>query len=88
MRHTFEVDCTVEVEHSDDRVEAHVTLPDHFITRPGDRVTLLGPPLAVEFGQRQVVRRRARIVRAGPLRRLWTRLTGRLELSELVEVSF
>lgn len=88
MARTLEMRCTVEVEHSEERIEAHIHWPETFITAPGDRVTLLGPPLQLVYGQRLLEERIARIERAGWLRRSWVRLTGRMEISELMEVSF
>lgn len=87
-RSRFEAPCRVEIEHSEERLCAHVELEGGIEVRPGDRVLVHGAPIAVEYGQRRVVERMATIVRAGPLARLWTRIAGHLELSELYEVSF
>ena len=88
MAKTLELRCTVEIEHSDERIEAHIHWPSTFISAPGDKVTLLGPPLHIVYGQRQLLQRTARVERAGLLQRFWVRLTGRLEIPELMEVGF
>jgi hypothetical protein len=46
------------------------------------------PPTAAQFGERIFVRRKATITRAGLPERLWTRLAGNFELTELYDVSF
>lgn len=84
---TFEVPCTVDVEHSFDSLHAYVEL-EGIEVGPGDEVLVHDAPTEVPFGERIVVQRRATVVRAGWLKRLWTRLTARLELTELYEVGF
>lgn len=81
------VPCTVEVEHTAEFLHAHVDLLDVDI-RPGDSVIVADPPTQVEFGERVVCQRRATVMRAGVIQRLWTRFAGHLELTELYEVSF
>lgn len=84
---SVEVPCTVEIEHSFDSLHAYVEL--HGIeVEPGDEVTVHDPPTEVPFGEKLVVERTATVVRAGWLERQWTRLAGRLELTELYEVGF
>lgn len=84
---TFEVPCTVDVEHSFDSLHAYVEL-EGIEVGPGDEVLVHDAPTKVPFGERIVVQRRATVVRAGWPKRLWTRLTARLELTELYEVGF
>jgi hypothetical protein len=84
---TVEVPCTVDVEHSFDSLHAYVEL-EGIEVGPGDEVLVHDAPTEVPFGERIVVQRRATVVRAGWLKRLWTRLTARLELTELYEVGF
>lgn len=88
MSRTHQTPCTVEVEHSDENLYAHVALDGDPVINPGDRVRVHGDPIHVAFGQRRTFRRFATIERAGLLERVWTRLTARFELSELYEVSF
>jgi hypothetical protein len=86
-RSTVEVRCTVDIEHSFDSLHAYVEL--HGIeVGPGDEVLVHDAPTEVAFGDRLVCERRATVTRAGWLDRLWTRLTARLELTELYEVGF
>lgn len=87
-RESVEVPCTVEVSHTFDSLHAHVTLGDGVLIEPGDEVRVHGDPVDVAFGECATVERRATVVRASQLERLWTRLVGRLELMELAEFSF
>ena len=80
--------CTIEIEHSECSLHAHVELDDEIALRPGDRVRVHGDPVRVAFGQRLVLRREATVERAGWLERQWTRLAARFELAELYDVSF
>lgn len=88
MSSRFDTPCRVEIEHSDDRLCAHVELAGGIAVEPGDQVIVHGAPIAVEYGERRVVERTATVIRAGLFSRIWTRLAGHLELSELYEVSF
>jgi len=45
-------------------------------------------PKETPFGYRITLARRATIIRAGLIGRLWTRLCGNFELTELYDVSF
>ena len=87
-RQTFQVPCTVEIEHSADSLHAHVELDGNFDIRPGDEVLVHNAPSDIPFGERILVHRIATIVRAGVVERAWTRLAGNFELTELYEVSF
>lgn len=86
-RRTLAVPCTVEVEHTSEFLHAHVVL-EGVNVGPGDEVRVINAPTEVAFGERVVCQRRAMVTRAGWLTRLWTRLAGHLELTELYEVSF
>lgn len=87
-RTRFDTPCRVEVEHSDEFLCAHVELADGIAIRPGDTVRVHGDPIHVDFGSARVFDRIATVERAGPIERLWTRLRGHFEMSELYEVSF
>ena len=80
--------CTIEIEHTERSLHAHVALDGEPELRPGDRVRVHGEPIKVRFGDKLTLRREATVERAGPLERWWTKLTARFELSELYEVSF
>lgn len=84
---TVEVLCIVDLEHSNDSFHAYVDL-EGIEVGPGDEVIVHDAPTEIGFGERVVVQRRATVRRAGLLERLWTRLTARLELTELYEVGF
>ena len=85
---TVTVPCTVELENTPESLHAHVTLDAGFDIEPGDEVQVHDAPTSVPYGERLVVRRTATVIRAGRLERLWTKLAGHLELTELYEVSF
>ena len=86
-RRSFQVPCTVEIEHTADSLHAYVDL-DGIDIEPGDEVIVHSAPVDVPFGERIVVRRTATVVRATALERAWTKLLGYLELTELYEVGF
>ena len=86
--HAFDAPCRIEVEMSDERMCAHVELADGVRVGAGDRVRVHGDPIVVGFGERACFTRTATIERASATRRLWTRLAGHFELTELYEVSF
>ncbi|GJD99128.1 hypothetical protein [Methylobacterium isbiliense] len=87
-RRRIEVPCTVEIEQTAESLHAHVTLDGGLAIEPGDEVTVHDAPTEVPYGERIVVRRTATVVRAGAVERLWTRIAGHFELTELYEVSF
>ena len=87
MSRSIEVPCSVDIEHTPDSLHAYVDL-EGIEVGPGDKVTVHGAPTDVGFGEKVVCQRTATVVRAGPLRRAWTRLTAFFELTELYEVSF
>jgi hypothetical protein len=87
-RRSVEVPCTVEIEQTAESLHAHVVLDAAFEIEPGDAVQVHDAPTSVPYGERLVVQRTATVTRAGPLERLWTKLAGHLELTELYEVSF
>jgi hypothetical protein len=88
MSRTLRTPCTIEVEHSDESLHAHVALEGDPVIHPGDRVLVHGDPIHVVFGQRRTFHRFATVERASMIERIWTRLTGRLEMHELYDVSF
>jgi hypothetical protein len=85
---TFDVPCTIDNENTLDSFHAYVELDGDIEIRPGDEVTVHGAPTSVPFGERLVVRRHATVVRAGTFERLWTRIAGNFEITELYEVGF
>ena len=84
----FDVGCTIEVSHTFESLHAHVELDGNIEIFPGDEVVVHGAPVKVPYGETARIRRTATVVRAGMLERAWTRLTGRLEMMELLEFSF
>lgn len=84
----FDVGCTIRVSHTFESLHAHVELDDNIPIFPGDEVIVHGSPVKVPYGETAEIRRTATVVRAGPIERLWTKATGRLEMMELLEFSF
>ncbi|CAM3036568.1 PilZ domain-containing protein [Sphingomonas antarctica] len=87
-RTSFDTPCRVEIECSDENLCAHVELANGVVVGPGDRVRVHGAPIRVGFGESRVIDRIATVERAGALERLWTKLAGHFEMTELYEVSF
>ena len=84
---TFEVPCTIEVEHTADSLHAYVELEGEVDIGPGDQVIVQGAPIKPAFGEKIVERRQATVKRANWFDRMAARVAG-LELTELYEVSF
>jgi hypothetical protein len=87
-RQRFEFPCTVEVEHTQESLHAHLTIDADFEIEPGDEVRVNNAPTLVPFGERVVAQTTAVIVRASAIERAWTRWIGNFELTELYDVSF
>ena len=80
--------CTVEISHCFESLHAHVRFNDGSVVHPGDTVEVEGPEIMAPFGEIVREDRIATITRASALERLWTRLTGDIEVMELCEFSF
>lgn len=87
-RTRFDTPCRIELEHSDVNLCAHVELDQGVTVGPGDKVHIHGAPISIHFGERRVIVRMATVERASAVGRLWTRIAGHLEMSELYDVSF
>ena len=86
-RETFDVPCTIEIEHTWESLHAHVELEDVEVG-PGDEVHVQGGEIVVPFGERRVLNRMATVTKASAPERLWVRMTGDFEFMELLEFSF
>jgi hypothetical protein len=86
-RETFDVPCTIEIEHTWESLHAHVEL-EGVEVGPGDEVHVQGGEIVVPFGERRVLNRMATVTRASAPERLWVRMTGDFEFMELLEFSF
>jgi len=84
----FDVACTIEVEHTNEHLHAHVSLDGDVPIYPGDKVRVHGEAIRVEFGEAASYSRIATVMRAGWLARRWTKFLASLEITELYEVSF
>lgn len=80
--------CTVEVSHKFESLHAHVRFNNGAVVHPGDEVLVHGPEIMAPYGEVVIEDRIATITRASFIERLWTRLTGDLEVMELCEFSF
>ena len=80
--------CTVEISHKFESLHAHVRFDNGAVVYPGDEVQVTGPEIMAPFGEIVIEKREATIIRASLLERLWTRMTGDLEVMELCEFSF
>ena len=86
-RDTMSVVCDIDIEQSRESFHAHA-VPDGVAIRPGDIVVVHGVPTDIGFGDRLIRQCPATVTRAGPLTRLWTKVTAMTELTELYEVGF
>jgi len=83
----IEVPCFVDIAQTPESLHAHA-IPEGIDLRPGDRVLVHGAPSSIGYGEHLRVVRVATVIRAGALRRAWTRLTAVLQLLELFETGF
>lgn len=88
LRSKEQAPCTVEISHKFESLHAHLRLDNGAVIHPGDEVLVHGGEIMAPFGEVVVESRIATITRASALGRLWTRLTGDLEVMELCEFSF
>ncbi len=87
-RTRFDTPCTIEIEHTDAHLHAHVELDGDIAIAPGDSVRVHGAPVRVRFGERMTERRTATVTRANVFERAWMRLKGDLDLTEMYEITF
>ena len=80
--------CEVEVSHRFESLHAHVKFLNGAVVNPGDEVLVHGSPVMAPYGEVVIEERTATITRASGVERLWTKLTGELEVMELCEFSF
>lgn len=84
----LDVPCTVFVSHTFESLHTAVEFDHDIKIHPGDKVIVHGAPIRVPYGEIASISRQATIIRAGWLKRWWTRMTGDLEFMELCEFSF
>ena len=88
LRSKEQAPCTVEISHKFESLHAHLRLDNGAVIYPGDEVEVHGGEIMAPFGEIVIESRTATITRASAVERLWTRLTGDLEVMELCEFSF
>lgn len=77
----------VDIEQTADSLHAYA-IPEGIDIRPGDTVLVHGAPTEIRFGEHVTLQCRATVIRAGWLKRQWTKKTGLFALAELYEVGF
>lgn len=87
-RRSIPTTCTVTVRHTDETLEAHVELDDGLLPSVGDKITVFGSPVHVEYGSTIEIKRDARLVRGSALDKFWLKLRSLFDVTELYEVSF
>jgi hypothetical protein len=83
----IDVPCIVDIEQTPENLYAHA-IPEGIDLRPGDRVLVHGAPSSIGYGEHVRIDLVATVIRAGAVRRVWTRLTAVLALLELFEAGF
>lgn len=83
-----EMAAAVVVARTNEHFFAHTVYSDPKGFEPGDCVRVMGPEIQADHGDEFIVRRRATVKRAGPIRRFWVKLIAVLEITGLYEVSF
>jgi len=87
MSRTVELTCAIDIEQTQESFHAHA-IPQDVEINPGDMILVHGAPTAIGFGETFTGECRATLLRANPLRRLWTEITSIFEITELYEVGF
>lgn len=83
-----EVAARIAVERTNEHFCAHTLYSEAIDFQPGDRVHVVGPSIVADTGDRFIAKRRAKIKRAGAIKRAWVRFISILEITGLYEVSF
>ncbi len=86
-RRVLEVGCSLDLEATHDHFHAHVEL-ENVDPEPGDAVLGHDAPSRIPLGEVRTYRSRATVAQASWLKREWTKLRSRLDISELYEVGF
>ncbi|MEM6537193.1 MAG: hypothetical protein AAF668_05620 [Pseudomonadota bacterium] len=80
--------CTVTVKSTYETLEAHVELDDGLLPTSGDKITVFGAPIQIDYGETIQIRRPAHLERGTLFDKLKVRIAAFFELTELYEVSF
>jgi hypothetical protein len=87
MRNEIELICAIDIEQTAESFHAHA-IPQDVEINAGDMILVHDAPTTIGFGQSYIGQRRATLMRAGLLRRVWTRISSIFEVTELFEVGF
>lgn len=87
FRRTVDVPCTIDLESTHDHLHAHVDL-EGVAPEPGDAVLVHGAPERIALGEVRTYRSHATVSQASWLKRAWTRLIAKFDVTELYDVGF
>jgi hypothetical protein len=87
MTRAIDLLCSIDIEQTPESFHAHA-IPENIDINPGDIVTVFDAPTDIAFGAHYIGERRATLIRANALVRLWTQFTSIFEIGELYEVGF
>lgn len=86
-RRTLRVPCSVDLESTEAHFHAHVDL-EGALPNEGDAVLVAGMPSRIALGECRTFASEATIERASFPRRMWQRVVGRTQITELYDVGF
>jgi len=87
MNRNVELICAIDIEQTAESFHAHA-IPQDVEINPGDMILVHDAPEMVPFGEIYIGERRATLIRAGWLQRIWTQMSSIFEITELYEVGF
>jgi hypothetical protein len=83
----IELLCSIDIEQTPESFHAHA-IPEDIEIGPGDQIIVHDAPTTIGFGEKYTGTRKATLIRATALQRLWTEFRSIFEVSELYEVGF
>jgi hypothetical protein len=86
-RRTVRVPCAIDLEATQEHFHAHVELQG-IDPNEGDKVTVHNAPTHIALNEVRTYASEATVERASLPRRLWQRVVGRTQITELYEVGF
>jgi hypothetical protein len=83
----IELLCSIDIEQTPESFHAHA-IPENVEIGPGDQIIVHDAPSTIGFGEKYTGTRKATLIRATALQRLWTEFSSIFEVGELFEVGF